>query len=59
MMSIRAKMNDLTTCPLHFWRIYEMGIPQGSNMKAPRGFRNSLWSLFSASLEFSLLHKTH
>jgi hypothetical protein len=31
---------------LNFWGIYEMAFPEGSNMKAPRGFRVSLWSLF-------------
>jgi hypothetical protein len=30
---------------LIFWRIYEMGFPEASNVKAPRGFRPSLWSL--------------
>jgi hypothetical protein len=23
---------------VNFWRIYEMGFPEGSNVKAPRGF---------------------
>jgi hypothetical protein len=31
---------------LNFWGIYEMDFPEGSNVKAPRGFRYSLWSLF-------------
>jgi hypothetical protein len=35
---------------LYFWRIYEMGFPEGSNVKAPRGFRFSLWSLSSLPL---------
>jgi hypothetical protein len=26
--------------------IYEVGLPEGLNMKAPGGFRFSLWSLF-------------
>jgi len=27
-------LNNLT---LNFWKIYEMGFPEGSHMKAPRG----------------------
>jgi hypothetical protein len=33
-----------------FWGIYEVGFPEGSNMKAPGGFRVSLWSLSSRIL---------
>jgi hypothetical protein len=33
-------------CPLTFWRIYERDFPERCHVKAPRGFRFSLWSLF-------------
>jgi hypothetical protein len=39
---------------LNFWRIYEMGFPEGSNMKAPRGVHIPLGPFFSAFLEVSL-----
>jgi hypothetical protein len=45
---------------LHFWRIYAMDFPERPNMKAPRGFRNSLWSLFifkSSLQQFHLNNK--
>jgi len=35
--------NDLTS---DFWRIYEMGFPEGTNMKAARGSSVSLGGLF-------------
>jgi len=35
------------------WKIYEVDFPESSNMKAPRGFRFSLWSLSF----FSALHE--
>jgi hypothetical protein len=35
---------------VNFWRIYEKGFPEGPNMKAPGGFRFSLWSLFIPEL---------
>jgi hypothetical protein len=34
---------------LYFWRIYETDFPEGPHVKAPRGFRNSLWSLFRSA----------
>ena len=40
--SFLAVSNNSTS---NFWRIYEVDYPEGPNMKAPRGFRNSLWSL--------------
>jgi hypothetical protein len=42
---------------LYFWGIYEMGFPEGSNMKAPRGFRFSLWSFFNAFKEVAAAWK--
>jgi hypothetical protein len=30
---------------LTFWGIYAIDFPERPNMKAPRGFRNSLWGL--------------
>jgi hypothetical protein len=32
---------------LYFWGIYEMGFPEGSNMKAPRGYLNTLGAFFA------------
>jgi len=33
---------------LYFWGFYEVDFPEGSNMKAPRGFRFSFGAFFSA-----------
>jgi len=42
-----SKPNNLTS---NFWGIYEVGFPEGSHMKAPRGCRVSLWGLSSLPL---------
>jgi hypothetical protein len=31
---------------VNFWRIYEMGFPEGSNMKGPEGLRIPLGPFF-------------
>jgi len=52
--------SDIRPKVLLIWTIYEMGFPEGANMKAPRGFRVSLWglsfSLYLGAGEWSALH---
>jgi hypothetical protein len=40
-----------------FWGIYEVGFPEGSNMKAPEGLNFPLGPFFSAFLERIYLKK--
>jgi hypothetical protein len=39
---VNEQVNNLI---FYFWRIYEMNFPERSHVKAPNGFRFSLWSL--------------
>jgi hypothetical protein len=42
-LPISEQPNDLS---MNFWRIYEMGFPEGSPIKVPKGSIVSLWNLF-------------
>jgi hypothetical protein len=48
--------NNLT---LYFWRIYEMGFPEGSNVKAPRDSEIPFGAFLFYPFKFPMLHKCH
>jgi hypothetical protein len=54
--AVANKLNNRIFTP--FWVIYEMYFSERPNMKAPRGFRVSLWSLYYFSLEGSSFRTT-